>query len=538
VSTTPTPRPAVPMVLGVIAVFWCGWAFVSPRNFGGYDEWLIVDLVSRGIVGVPYANRPLVLLWAVPPAWAMPHDLRSYHLFEGLYLCGAGLLSLALGLRLLPRWRFVAFLAAVFSVCWAPLDKGRLDPVLMTSYAGNTAATVGSVLLYVEAARRRRWPWLVAALALGLVAARAGEVTIPLLAAAPLLALALPSPQPRPFALLWIGMVAVAGTLAALPLLMPTPQATYQAGALGLDASPLRVLSRLALHVRFQFGPLLLPAPHELARPAVAVASGVFALLGVWTLRETRPSFDPPRALYALMGWGLVLAVLAYGPYVVSGGAVTPSRTQVLSAPGIGLFLAAAITGIAAAVPRRLRAACLLALATGVVAVGTGRILAMQEEWNGQSLWPGQNDTLVQLTRLVPDVRPDTVLLLLDEGGSWPAIFTFRHAIRYLYRDRANGVVWRAHPFLYATTFEARGLRSQPWPVIREPWRVEARLYPYDAVVVVRRLAPGSMRIEERWPPELPPLPEGAVYDPRARVAAGVPAVAERRILVQGGPRF
>ena len=34
-------RYAVPMALGIVAVFWCGWALVSPRNFGGYDEWLI-----------------------------------------------------------------------------------------------------------------------------------------------------------------------------------------------------------------------------------------------------------------------------------------------------------------------------------------------------------------------------------------------------------------------------------------------------------------------------------------------------------------
>jgi hypothetical protein len=270
--------------------------------------------------------------------------------------------------------------------------------------------------------------------------------------------------------------------------------------------------------------------------PAVAVTAASFLALAVWGLRETTPPDGAPRELLALMGWGLLLAVLAYAPYVVSGGPLTPSRTQVLSAPGIGLFLAAVIGRIAAAVPRRFATACSLVLATWVVAVGTGRVLAMQGEWNGHSLWPAQNDTLFRLTRLVPDVRPGTMLLLIDEDGAWPATFTFRHAVRYLYEDRAFGAVWGAHPFLYPISFEARGLRSEPWAVIRDDWRVKARLHPYDEVVVVRRLARGGLRVEERWPPELPPLPAGAVYDPGRRALRDRPAPAERKILVPVPP--
>jgi hypothetical protein len=525
------------MAVGIVAVFWCGWVLVSPRNFGGYDEWLIVDLGSRGIVGVPYANRPLVLLWAVPPACLLAPDLRWYHLFEGAYLCTAGLLCLGLGLRLLPRWTLLAFVAAVFSACWAPLDKVRLDVVLMTSYAGNTAATLGSLLLYVEAIRRRSWPWLVAAMLLGLVTARAGEVVIPLLAVAPVLARAAPRPQPRAFVLLWLGMVAVAGALAAAPLLAQAPQGSYQLGALGLQAGPLGVLVRLGMLLRFELGPVLLVSPRELAHPAVALAAVSFLLVAVWLVRERGMDLPPARDLYALMASGVLLAIVALGPYAASGGALTPSRTQVLAAPGIGLLLAAALSRVAVAFPRRLAAACLVASATWVVAVATGRVQTMQEEWNGQSFWPAQNDTLVRLTRLVPDVKPGTFLLLVDEGRVWPATFTFRHAIRYLYGDQAGGAVWGALPFLYPTSFGPAGVRSEPWPVIRRAWRVDGRLHAYDEVIVARRSASGSVSVENRWPPELPPLPAGAVYDPWARVAPGSAAPAERRILVPSPKR-
>ena len=59
---------------------------MSPTNFGGADEWLLLDLSSRGILGIPYANRPLVLLWQALPARLLPGDLRGFWLFTTLYL--------------------------------------------------------------------------------------------------------------------------------------------------------------------------------------------------------------------------------------------------------------------------------------------------------------------------------------------------------------------------------------------------------------------------------------------------------------------
>jgi hypothetical protein len=212
---------------------------------------------------------------------------------------------------------------------------------------------------------------------------------------------------------------------------------------------------------------------------------------------------------------------------------LTPSRTQVLPGPGVGLLLAAALGRIAGALPRRLGPAFLIAAATWVVAVGTGRVVAMQKEWDGHTLWPAQNDTLARLTRMAPDVRPGTLFVLIDEDRAWPASFTFRHAVRLLYGDHATGTVWGALPFLYPTSFEGAGLRSDPWPIIRRTWGVEPRVHGYGELVVLRRPATGGLRVEERWPPELPPLPPGAAYDPWTCVVHGGTPPAQRRILVQ-----
>src|SRR5262245_28367927 len=39
---------------------------VRSTNLGGLDEWMMFELNSRGIVSVPYAYRPIGLIWSLP----------------------------------------------------------------------------------------------------------------------------------------------------------------------------------------------------------------------------------------------------------------------------------------------------------------------------------------------------------------------------------------------------------------------------------------------------------------------------------------
>ena len=86
----------------VIAVFAAQYWAVRATNFGGVDEWLYIDLSSRGVLGIPYANRPLVLLGTTVASKIWPDDLRSYWLVHGLYLCLAACLTTLLARRILP----------------------------------------------------------------------------------------------------------------------------------------------------------------------------------------------------------------------------------------------------------------------------------------------------------------------------------------------------------------------------------------------------------------------------------------------------
>ena len=190
--------------------------------------------------------------------------------------------------------------------------------------------------------------------------------------------------------------------------------------------------------------------------------------------------------------------------------------------------------------PGSWRKPALALMGVWVVAVGTGRTVAMQREWDEwRSTFPRQRQALVELTRLVPDTKPNTLVVLIDDASGWPATFTFRHAVDYLYEGRAVGYVWKAIDFLYPAWFLPPGVHYEPWPVIQRPWRVRPTLHRYDEVVVAHVGGDGALRILREWPAGvLPPLPAGARYEPEERILRGRPAPPSRGILeIAPGPR-
>jgi hypothetical protein len=536
------PRVMPWIILTVVAVTLAQQVWVSPTNFGGADEWLVLDLASRGIHGVPYANRPLVLVWQAPPALLFPGDLRGFWLFACLYFAATGVLVGWLALRLAPGQRLLAVLAGVFTVAWAPLDYLRLDAVLICGYAGFTLVTVGAVVLLVESWHRRRPALLALGAGVGFLASLGVESVIPVLAAAPALLWREGRSAPRRFAaacLAWEAAVVLAAAVALAPLLSGRP--SYQAGGLGVDPSPVGVGSRILQLLRMQAEPLFHPRVSELAVPAVPLAVLVF-LVGLLAVgREKPPGLHgearSARGLAFPFAAGLLLAASAHAALALTPAIRTPARTQVLSAPGFGLALAAAITAAARRASPRWEAAVAAFLGSWVVAVGTARVVAMQGEWDEfRSAWTGQSGTLSTLVAQAPGLEPGTLVLLLDETGAWPMTFTFRHALRYLYGDGVVGVVHGAQDFLYPWRLTAEGVVVVPWPVIRREWQVSPTFHPWEAVVVARRDGTGEVAILPRWPEDvLPALPPGARYAPREKIR-GAPAVVRHRNVLGARP--
>lgn len=529
-------RAAAALVLLTLAgVFGVEFAQVGVTNFGGADEWLYLDLTSRGVLGIPYANRPLVLLWHALPAWLLPGDLRGFWLFTGFYVLLTGALTVLLARRLAPEAPLLGLTAGVFACCWAPLDYLRLDTVLICGYAGFTLASMAAVVVFVEAWSRRRAGWLGVGIALGLVAALGVESVLPVLAVAPLIVAGDARREPGRFArwaLAWAAGLVVGASLTLGPLLLGRP--AYQTGALGFDPWPPRVVGRLVQLLSMQAAPLLTSAPSELAVPAVWAGVALFlaggALLAVRHGRAEGCGY-PPRGCGRLAFIGAALAVSAHLALAFTPQIRTPARTQVLSAPGFGLALAALVGGIAGALPRRWRSWATLALGSWVVAVGTGRVAAMQAEWDEwRSAYPRQRQALASLVDAVPALEGGTLVLLLDGGRSFPIGFTFRHALAYLYGPDVVGVVPGTPAFLYPWRFTADGVTVEPWPAIRGPWGVDTTRHPWEAVVVAREGEDNRVAILSHWPRGLPALPPGVEYAPGERRRA-TPVWPRRRRL-------
>ena len=513
------------------------FAAVRPTNFASHDEWLVLSLAERGLMSFPYADRPLCLVWSLPAGWLTPRDVLGHEIVEVVYLGLAGGLVSWLGLARLGLPAPLALAAGVFAATWAPLDAARLQTVQVGArYAGCAAAAMAAIALFAEGFFRERKALAAAALVPAAVAALSIEGALPLLAGAPLVVVAadprtLRDARSRRRLLGWSAAWWAVLAITMVPLLLSLAGLRggyrYQS-AIGLDPHPLRLAASLLRQLGFSLGPLATSPLAELARLPVAAAAGAL-LLGLAALgRGALLPLAPARgAALRAVGLGLALAVLGWIALVLSPLVRTPARNQILSAPGVGLLLAGGIGAFASLVPRRAGTAVAGLAAAWVVAVGTGRVAALQDGWDGRSFWPRQRAALAQLVAQAPALAPGTVVVLFDETRSWPVNFGFTHAIHYLYGESVAGVVWQGHEFLYSSRFEPGAVVREPWPVIREAWRSPPTRHRSDEVVAVR-YAGGRLSVLEHWPPELPPLPAAATYAPRSRILPGPPPASAR----------
>jgi hypothetical protein len=130
--------------------------------------------------------------------------------------------------------------------------------------------------------------------------------------------------------------------------------------------------------------------------------------------------------------------------------------------------------------------------------------------------------------RQAPALRPGSLLLLIDEDGTWPFSFTFRHAARLVYGDAVTAHALGADQLLYRATMDPGGIRVSPSPVVQGPWRERPTAHRYDQVVVFR-LSRGVVSRLDAWPrPRLPALPDGARYAPAESITDGPPPPSRR----------
>jgi hypothetical protein len=535
--TLPAPPPkkrrqAAVEAFALAALFAVHFSPVRATNFAGYDEWIILWLTSHGLTGFPYSNRPLNLLFTLPGAFLPPGSLLGFTAVHLLYLVLGGLCVRALARCLVPGDAFFAFGAAAIVLTWAPMDFLRLTTMQM-AYSGITLAMSLTFLTALWSWSRRSPGLLVASAVLGLVAARSYEGVLPVLAAIPV-AFWMMAPRDRMF---WrwsavpLASVGVGGLLALWPLLGASRAAAYQSEVMKVDLHAGRIAARILRQFEFHLVPLVSTPLGELRAVAVAGAACVCAL-GFLLVARARVSTDPGlRPLQSTTLLGLLLAALGYVGVSLSASVSTPTRAQFLAGPGIALFLAGALRLLTRPLPERARTVAFAALVAFVVAAGTARTAALQRGWDVMGFYPRQHRVLSALTALAPDLAPNTLVVLVDEGGAFRSTFTFRHAVDYLYRGRALGLVAGGDPFLYESEVTPGGLHVSPWEIVRGPWGVRETWHRSDEIVLLRFGAAGEVEILDSWPPGLPAVP-GQGYAPRRRVLPlPQPPPRERRVL-------
>jgi hypothetical protein len=524
---------------GLLVLAVVTFAPARATNFRGYDEWLIVSLLSRGILDFPHANRPLNLIWGLP-AWAFfPDRFTGFLVFHVAWLGLGGVLTFLIARRLLRGHTDFAFLAGAFAIVWAPGDRSRLCSVQMILYSGSTFGALLATWLMLEAWSRRRLALAAGAVAAGSTAVLSYEATLAPLSLVPLLLLVSGGArEPRRLAV-WtlavVGLLAAGGLRFVMPLWTDPERIAYQA-QVAPDFTPGPLAGRTLKQLRRHLAPVAQPLPTERSWPVVPIALAVFIAGVVAASRRTPRGADgqeqtsPSRAACLLAGGlGLLWAVASLLPFVLNPQTHGAERMQFLSTPGVAVLLAAIFFGVASFLSPRARLPAAALMGAWIVAGGVARTAALQVEWDAKSGYPDQRRVLIELTAAAPDVAPGTLLVVLG-SGAWPLDVTFRHAVHYLYEGRAVGHGVNALEFLYETRFETAGVRSVPRPVLHGPWRESPALYAYDAIVALREDKRGRMHLLETWPTELPPLPLGATYAPRARLRLG-PRLPRLRIL-------
>lgn len=523
-ARAPAGWPAAASVLGIVAVAAAVHSLMGSRNFTGWDEWLYLDLASRGLVSFPHSNRPLALFWVLPAPWLAPAAFDGFHLLHAAYTAGTGLCAWVVARRLFPG-AVVPLLAGVLAAVWSPGDSLRLATVLTSANLGATFAAAAALAFLVESWARQRPGLLVVSGALAFAAVRSYEPVAPLLVGGPL-ALVLVEPARRParrgaWLVVYGGGLALALALAALPPPGAEPGQVYQSAA-RLDLAPVSVAGRLLRQLGSLASPALEP-PWPLA-PHGSAAAVLYVLFATLVARaETRA---PPASARARPGTVLLTGVwlaLCLVPFALSGVFVPGARAQILGAFGAGLF-ACSVIALGAGGRPRLRAGLAVAAGAWLVLVAAQQTERMQAEWTRTSLWPRQAALLGRLLDAAPDVRASTLFVLVDASGAFESTFAFRHAVHHLYGGRAKGWVAGAADgdLFYPTRFEADGVHAGVWPTHRRAWGETPRVYRYDELVVARVGSGGWVSLLGRWPgAPLPPLPQGATYAPGSRVLPG-----------------
>jgi hypothetical protein len=364
-----------------------------------------------------------------------------------------------------------------------------------------------------------------AAAAFGAASLATYESGVPLLVAVPLLWIAHPPGRaPRRLAVfLPLACVLLVYLAYSAWWYTGSTHGSYQTGLLRSTWSARTLLAdvwfNLSASVRFwSWGSGLSDfAPAGTLGALASLAAGVFALaLGVelWLARGSTRALPPPARSWRLAGVGVLVTLLAFPVFLLIEDVRSLWRTQLLSAPGCALLLAAAAAGLAGLLPGRWLRECGFVLLAAAVAWFGARAALNAGAWHRHD-WERHRQVMARILELAPDLARPTVFVLVGVPRDADPFLRYN-----AWFERALELAYPGRP-VAGIYFRDDGT---PAPGPNEVGKLE------DPLAIGLELAGGELRPLRALPAELP-VPPGlrALSDPSDVIHPGPPAARALR---------
>ncbi len=550
--TLPRWRQHGVVLLGLLAL---GLAFFAAADYGnnlGIDDWIhFYQVVDNGSIN--FASRPLSQIFLGAVAWFAGSNYATYHVVLVAAYIASGFLTYLLVWQVAPDQPLFAFAAGALALTFFVNDFFLLLTWIYTS--GAYAALIFALLalnafaaaLRLESSTPARLALFALAAGLAFATLLIYEAAAPLLGAAPLLiALALRGRLDRWG---WLGLVlwvaalllAMRGTLLAL---LGLGGGTY-GSSLYKDLDPARMLAAVRAHFRFAFRQLLVTDmqkayPYRLH----ALIVGGVALLAMQVVRRVLPVSDTAdgirranvlrAALWAAAGaLGALLGFAAFLPTVFADSV---TRTHIITRPGEGVLLAAAVWLAASVVRsarwRRVVQAGGVALVAMYGAVMLGQVQTQLYDLAGT--WDNTAHFMRSLSNLAPEVEDFTLIVYVEnpdvEEAPFTSGFSFQYAVRHFYGNTATGLI-PTDSILGEWAIVPDGIR------LEENWGDSPDVIGWDEMIFFTRDDAGTLALLDELPGEFYTAERQVQYDPHARIhRAYVPPAIRRAFPIVESP--
>ncbi len=521
------------VVLALTAITLVAFALVDYGNFVGYDEWPHAYTASRG--STIYAGRPLsalALFLTYPFTGVNPFASHAVNL--GVRLVEAILIYLIMD-RLKPRDRALAFLsAALFLVFVVPDWYTILSLQARSDHSGNLLATLATLYLVTRFLEEDGIVWLILALALAAVAVLIREACVPLLGGfAVMVFLSQRKFTRRRIVFVALFLLAVAG--ASLHYVLPLIGLAPKLYATGLyqDLNPLRMINATWTQFHFAFSQLALGRIDFLAQNRLAemLTAGVLIVCVVVARHRlpTEPTQDTFAGYALWVTFGIVLAWLGFAAFLPTGLSTALDRVQNLSTIGEAIALASIVRMFSTLPARANFRHAVEATGLALIAIlSTSMVSTVQNELYSYNLtWDTEAVFVRSLANLTPQVKENTLFFYVENPDlpetPFLAGFGFQYAMRYLYEDRAVGLIDRDKLWFHDWVISDSGIEITPDPALVATGFVGAKhsRHRWDEIIFIAKDREARVRILEQLPETYYTPERAAQYDPYARIERG-----------------